>query len=286
MGQGRVPAEILVVDSGSQDATAHIVAQFPQARWVEIKLPPGPRAWNAAVQEAGGEIVVFLAQDAVPAGVDWLFQLTEPLEDASIGAAYGRQQAGPESDRLAAYRLERRYGEQAFSRRARFGDPVAHQSLAFSIANAALRRSVWQGIHFNDHLPVGADRSWARQVMLASYTITYVPEAAVQRKVSSSLREAFWKAKLSGWTDQYMGEDGGTMREDPDGFVSSARWHLFKKLRWDQIPYLAMEDAAQRYGYRLGRRLHRLAPSIRARLAPEIATEQPRRELTERERAA
>jgi rhamnosyltransferase len=286
MGQARSPLEILVVDSGSQDATAHIVAQFPQARFVQIKEPPGPRAWNRAVEEARGEIVAFLAQDAIPVDSEWLGALTAPLEDPSLGAAYGRLKPAAGSDPLEVYRLERKYGSEPASRRARFGDPVSHRSLAFSIVNCALRRSVWRGIHFNHHLMLGADRSWARQVLLASCTITYVPEAAVERKVQSNLRQSYRKAMLTGWTDQYMGDDGGTMDEDPEGFVQSARWHLLKKFRWEQLPFLALEDIAQRYGYRLGRRLHRMAPSVRARLAPEVAEEQPRRELTEREQAA
>jgi hypothetical protein len=54
----------------------------------------------------------------------------------------------------------------------------------------------------------------------------------------------------------------------------------------DQLPYLVFENVALRYGYNFGQQLHDAAPSIRRRMAPEIANEVPRRPLTEYERVA
>jgi len=59
------------------------------------------------------------------------------------------------------------------------GSAVCDEVRISRLDNAAVRRSVWRGIHFNEHLPVGADRVWARQVVLASYTVTYAPDAVV-----------------------------------------------------------------------------------------------------------
>src|SRR2546430_4499288 len=92
MGQGRTPLEIVCADSGSTDGTRHIVSQFPLARLVDIAEPLGPRSWNRAMEETRGDIVVFLAPDAVPSNGDWLSHLTAPFEDASVGGVYGRQE--------------------------------------------------------------------------------------------------------------------------------------------------------------------------------------------------
>ncbi len=284
--QRRERFETLIVDSGSQDATRHIVSQFPEARFVEAGVSPGPRAWNRVCALARGDLVVFLGQDAVPADPEWLGRLTDPLEDPSLAAVYGRQAVTATLHPIAAYRLSRRFPPQPHERRARFGDPVTHRSLDFSIGNAALRHSVWEGIRFNEHLPAAADREWARQALFASYTIAYVPQATVERTLAPGLDAAFREALLCGWTDQLLGQEAGSLRPDDDRFVKRAAWHLVKGLRLDQLPYLFLEDAAHRYGYRVGRLLHRLAPSIRRRIAPEIASEEPRRELTERERMA
>ena len=273
MGQGRTPLEILCADRGSTDGTQHIVSQFPLARFVELGQPAGAPGWNRAMEAARGDLVVFLAQDAVPANGDWLTHLTAPFEDPSVGGVYGRQQAPLEGDPLTAFRLGQRFCREPHWRRIRVSDKVSYKSLPFFIDNAAVRRSVWRGIHFNEHLPVGADRVWARQVVLASCTIGYAPDALVIKDVHASLKAAYRLAVLTGYTDAHFGDDGGTLWPDSRHFVKRAAWYLLKGLAWGRLPYLAVEDVVQRYGYKLGRRLDRLGPTLRERIAPEIATE-------------
>jgi len=277
MGQGRTPLEIVCADSGSTDGTRHIVSQFPLARFVKIAEPAGPRTWNRAMEEARGEIVVFLAQEALPGNGDWLTRLTDSFEDPSVGGAYGRQEAPVGGDPLAGFRFAQRFCREPHRRRIRVGDAVAYKSLPFFIDNAAVRRSVWRGIHFNEHLPVGADRVWARQVILASYTITYAPDAFVARDVQPSLKAEYRSAVLTGYTDEHYGDEGGTLCPDSRHFVKRAAWYLVKGFAWGELPYLAIEDAVQRYGYKLGRRLDRMSPRVRGRFAPETAvdTRQP-----------
>jgi rhamnosyltransferase len=235
--------------------------------------------WNRAMGEARGDIVVFLAQDAVPATGDWLSHLTAPFEDPSVGGVYGRQQAPLESDPLAAFRLGQRFCREPHWRRNRVGDNVRYKSLPFFIDNAAVRRTVWRGIHFNEHLPVGADRVWAREVVLASCTIGYAPDALVVKEVHPSLKAAYRMAVLTGYTDAHFKSDGGTLWPDSRHFMKRAAWYLLKGLAWGGIPYLAIEGLVQRYGYRLGRRVDRLGPTLRERIVPEIATETREPEL-------
>jgi glycosyltransferase involved in cell wall biosynthesis len=277
MGQGRTPLEIVCADLGSTDGTRHIVSQFPLARLVDIAEPVGPRSWNRTMEEARGEVVVFLEQDALPANGDWLSHLTAPFEDPSVGGVYGRQEVSVDSDPVSGFRLAQRFCREPHWRRIRVGDPVAYKSLPFFIENAAVRRSVWRGIHFNEHLPIGADRVWARQVVLASCTIAYAPDATVARNLRGSLKDAYRLAVLTGYTDQHYGDQGGTLWPDSRHFVKRAAWYLVKGFAWGQLPYLALEDVVHRYGYRLGRRLDRLSPQLRGRFAPETA--QPDRNI-------
>jgi len=261
---------------GSTADTRHIVSQFPLARFVEIAEPPGPKSWNRAMEEVRGEVVVFLAQDAVPGNGDWLTHLTAPFTDPSVGGVYGRQEASLESDPLSGFRLGQRFCREAHWRRIRVGDAVRYTSLPFFIDNAAVRRSVWRGIHFNEHLPVGADRVWARQVVLASCTIAYAPDALIIRHVHPDLKAAYRLAVLTGYTDEHYGDDGGTLWPVSRRFTKRAVWYLFRGLAWGRLPYLALEDAVQRYGYKLGRRLDRLGPGLRERIAPGTAREERR----------
>jgi rhamnosyltransferase len=277
MGQDRTPLEIVCADLGSTDGTRHIINQFPLARFVEINGPVGPRSWNRAMEETRGDVVAFLAQDALPGNGDWLGHLTAPFEDPSVGGTYGRQEVGVGGDPLSGFRLAQRFCNEPHSRRIRVGDAVAYKSLPFFIDNAAVRRSVWRAIHFNEHLPIGADRVWARQVVLASCTISYAPDAMIAKHVRSSLKAAYRHALLTGYTDEHYGDEGGTLWPDSRQYVKRAAWYLLKGFAWGQLPYLAIEDAAQRYGYKLGRRLDRMSRQLRGRFAPETA--QPEREV-------
>src|ERR1700694_1780185 len=94
-------------------------------------------------------------------------------------------------DPVVGFRLAQRFCAQPHFRRIRVGAAIPYKSLPFFIDNAAVRRSVWHGIHFNDHLPVGADRVWARQAVLASYTIAYAPDAVVNTDVVDNLKAAY-----------------------------------------------------------------------------------------------
>ena len=259
-GQGRLPLEILVLDSGSRDGTRESLLQFPEVRLIELSGSPGPASWNRGCEEARGDLVVFLSQDALPANGDWLNHLAAPFEDDSVAGVYGRQEASATSSPLWNFRMAKRFCRKAHARRLKVGDPIRHKSLPFFIENAAVRRSVWQGIHFNENLPVGADRVWARQAVLASYTVTYTPDALVTRELPLGLRAAFELGKLTGYADRQFGDGGGTLWSDSRRFARDAAWFLLSGFAWGALPYLALEDAAHQYGYLLGQRMQRPMP--------------------------
>ena len=261
-GQGRLPLEILVLDSGSRDGTRETLLQFPEVRLIELSGAPGPASWNRGCEEARGDLVVFLDQDALPANGDWLNHLAAPFEDDSVAGVYGRQEASATSSPIWNFRMAQRFCRKAHWRRLKVGDTIRHKSLPFFLENAALRRSVWQAIHFNEHLPVGADRVWARQAVLASYTVAYSPEALVTRELPLGLRAAFELGKLTGYADRQFGEAGGTLWPDSRRFARRAAWFLLSGFAWGALPYLVLEDAAHRYGYVLGHRMQRPIPAL------------------------
>jgi hypothetical protein len=242
-------------------------------------------AWNRGCAEVSSALVVFLAHDGVPAEADWLERLTGPFDDAQVAATYGRQEP-LQHDPLAAFRMADRFGHSAERHRARLNDPPVGAAPGFSLGNAAIRWSVWRGIHFNEHFATGADREWARQALLASYTIAYVPQALVRRAEQPSVGELAREALLSGWNDARMGLSRDSQLTGISSVARRAAWHLLKTGNARLLPRLGGEALAQVGAYRLGRRLHQLAPSLRNRIAPEIAHEEPRRELSDWERAA
>jgi rhamnosyltransferase len=107
--------EILVVDSGSTDATLAIVAEFPQVRLHEIPNSAfgHGKTRNLAAQLAMGEYVAFLTHDAIPASADWLTELIEPMRRfPDVVAVLGKQEPRPDCIPIMKYEIRRAFATQ------------------------------------------------------------------------------------------------------------------------------------------------------------------------------
>jgi glycosyltransferase involved in cell wall biosynthesis len=176
--------EIVVVDSASTDGSAD-AARAAGAR-VEVIAPGdfshgGTR--NRLMELARGEYVVFLTQDAVPAGEDWLecllagFALADdvalvcgpyiPLPGTSLPVvrelrdwfALLSPDGAPRIDRNTAARGP---GPEAF----------------FTDANGAVARWAWERVPFRS-VPYAEDQALAIDMLRAGFAKAFVPDAAV-----------------------------------------------------------------------------------------------------------
>jgi rhamnosyltransferase len=183
------PMEIVAVDSGSTDGTIDLLARAG-ARVTTI----APEAFNhgltrnLVVEQARGELVVMLVQDAIPHSESWLEALTTPLlKDARVAATFARQR--PRADASAITREYLRRGLVA-SETPRTLLPLTREALGalppmdrllrctFDDVCSCIRRSVWAAIPFRE-TPIGEDVEWARDVLLAGHRIEFVPSAVV-----------------------------------------------------------------------------------------------------------
>lgn len=163
--------EVVVVDSGSTDATLGIVGSF-DVRIVHITPEDFTfgRSLNRGCAAASGEFLVFASAHVYPCDDNWLARLTTPFSDERVALTYGRQ-VGHESSKFSECQLF----ERQFPSVSNYD-----QKLPFcNNANAAVRRSLWERQPYDETLTGLEDLAWGRWALSQGYKIAYVAEAAI-----------------------------------------------------------------------------------------------------------
>lgn len=177
--------EVLIIDSGSTDETLEIAKEYP-VRMYEIK--PEEFTWgyalNYGIHKAKGKYVVCLSAHALPLSDRWLEALIANFSDEKVAAVAGNMlpchDCNPFDRRglLKKYNIEK---QELFE-----GPPFI-----FSNSSSAIRKSVWDEIHFNESLLAVEEEDWARKVRKTGYKIMYEPEAKVYHSHNESLGEIY-----------------------------------------------------------------------------------------------
>lgn len=172
------PDEVLVVDSGSSDASVAI-ARDAGATVLEI----GPasfghgRTRNLGAERTSGDVIAFLTQDATPLP-GWLAGLRAGFDLADdVGVVYGPHRARPDTSPMIARELDGFFAtkgtEDGGPRVEREGgDPW------LSNVNAAYRRDCWEQVRFED-LPYSEDQAFGQAMLAAGWAKAYAPDMAV-----------------------------------------------------------------------------------------------------------
>ncbi len=163
--------EIVVIDSGSSDATLAI-AEEHGCRITHIRKEDFSfgRSLNRGCAFANGEILVFVSGHCVPVDERWLEHLVAPLIDGVCSYSYGRQHG---------------YGPTKFSESRVFLKYYSTASLLpqtgffANNANAALLRSVWEDYRFDEVLTGLEDMHLAKRLVSNGHRVGYVAEAGV-----------------------------------------------------------------------------------------------------------
>lgn len=190
--------EVIVIDSGSTDATVEIARRYPVRL---VTIPPEEfhhgRTRNLGAGLARGEILVYITQDALPLQDDWLQRLLDNFADPSVAMVCGRQI--PWQHTKPPERFFYLYNFPDFKIRVTAHDPdYYHDNLFISDVNSALRKDIWQQFRFSDKVIVAEDKELAARLLAADWTIIYEPAAPVYHAHDLSLKEAFNRYILYG----------------------------------------------------------------------------------------
>ena len=163
--------EIVVVDSGSTDATVAIASRYP-IKLVTIRPEDFSfgRSLNLGCQHATGEFIAIASAHVYPVYKDWLEQLLKPFETPDIALVYGKQR-GNEITKYSEHQLFASWFREESQPRQRH--PFCNN------ANAAIRRSLWEQLPYDEALTGLEDLDWAKRVMQRGYHIAYNADAEI-----------------------------------------------------------------------------------------------------------
>ena len=171
MRQRRRPDEIVVVDSGSTDATLDIASRFPTTI---IHIAPGEfsfgRALNLGCDVATGDLLVFVSAHVYPVRDTWLDELVAPFDRPEVALTYGRQ-VGNERTRYSEHRILARWFPPT--------DDLGQRHPFCNNANAAVRKALWAERPYDEELTGLEDLAWAKAAIEGGKVVVYVAGAAV-----------------------------------------------------------------------------------------------------------
>jgi glycosyltransferase involved in cell wall biosynthesis len=165
------PDEIIVVDSGSTDATVAIASAFPvKVLTISPHRFSFGRSLNVGCGAASSDVLVFASSHVYPLYDSWLEHLIAPFDEPDVALAYGRQ-VGDEQTSYSENQILAAWFPPESARRQ--DHPFCNN------ANAAVRRTVWEELPYDEALTGLEDVDWGKRALERGHAISYVAEAPI-----------------------------------------------------------------------------------------------------------
>ncbi|MEJ2058010.1 MAG: glycosyltransferase family 2 protein [Desulfofustis sp.] len=268
--QSLQPDEILVIDSDSEDETVEIAREYGASvlQITRDEFDHGATRTEAA-RRAGGDILIFLTQDVLPASPDLLEILIRPiLKNSGVDLSYARQLPAFNATGAAAHLRYFNYPQTTEIRTFADRHQEGIRTVFGSNSCAAYRRSSLAEIGFFEAgLIFGEDSVAAGKLLERGGKISYTADAAVYHshnyRWNEELRRYFdigvFHAQCSWLTETY----GGAGRRGTE-YIRSGLRYLWSSRSYSMIGDFMVRVGLKFCGYRLGR-MHHLLPVRAAR---------------------
>lgn len=209
IGSGRY--EVIVVDDGSQDASAILAEQAGVQVIRQCQRGPAA-ARNAGARIARGRLLMFTDGDCVPA-LDFLERIAAPFHNQRVAGAKGAYRSRQDHwlPRFVQAEYEHKYDRMSRCDRIDFVDTHA----------AAYRREVFlENSGFDESFPTPSveDQEFSFRLARKGHRLAFVPDAVVYHRHDGSLVEylrrkfsiGYWKAYLLRWHPDRIASDSHT----------------------------------------------------------------------------
>jgi glycosyltransferase involved in cell wall biosynthesis len=171
MRQTMKDVEIILVDSGSTDATLSVASRYP-VRVLSISPEEFSfgRSLNMGCTAATGEFIIVASAHVYPVYRDWLAKLLAPFTSPKVALVYGKQR-GEQTTQYAEHRIFAQWYPEETN--------LCQKHPFCNNANAAIRRELWEKVPYDEELTGLEDLDWANRMMDQGYCLAYVAEAEV-----------------------------------------------------------------------------------------------------------
>lgn len=167
LAEQTVPHEVIVVDSGSRDATPAL-ARTAGAELIEIPAASFSfgGALNRGAAAASAPVLVALSAHAFPRSADWLERMAAHFDDPSVACAYGETR-------------DARFAPLAGPVRQDAGQLAANPFWGYSNSAGGFRAELWRERPFREDMPGTEDREWSQWALARGHVCVLDPALAV-----------------------------------------------------------------------------------------------------------
>lgn len=186
------PFEIILVDSGSTDDTVAIAEAFGciTVHIAKDEFSFG-RALNRGCAAASGDLLLFASAHVYPVYNTYVEHIVNAFDRDGVAIVYGRQ-VGDERTKFSESRVMLQWfpGRNIWDQ----GHPFSNN------ANAAVRRSLWEEMPYDETLTGLEDLDFAKKALERGHKIAYVADAPVvhvHEETWSTIRDRYRREAMA-----------------------------------------------------------------------------------------
>ncbi len=265
----RADVEIIAVDSESTDNTLELLQRYG----VTVISIPNRQfshgyARNLGARRAKGALLVFMSQDALPVGTDWLRGLAESLRDPIVGAVYARQLARPQATPLEEYFHLELYPPRSAQYALQPGTALPLDKIFFSNVCSAARRDVCLAHPFDEALIMSEDQAFAKSLLMAGLQTCYNADVQVIHSHHYDLKTLFRRNFDSAYSLRGVSDDTWlyTIRKAVS-YVSGEIAFVIRGGHWRWLLMIPIYEITRVLGRVFGKYAHRLPMRWRTALS-------------------